>query len=343
MNPLSFPRIVHIENTNLCPARCTMCSMDRMTRKTGVMSLSLFETLIRECARYPEVREVHLHGFGEPLVDKNLPQKVALAKKCGIRFTYIVTNAALLTEQMARELIAAGLDGVKFSFYGMTKATYEKVHRHLDFDRTVRNIETFFRVRDQLKALNPLVRFQFCPDLAPKEEFDIFLEKWRPFMDADRQDRFYFTGLHNWAGGKNYAPPRLPDNERRCFWPFGDMQILWDGRVVPCCYDFNGTMVLGDVTRATIAEIWSSERYRQFRAIWDRKKSSSISLCAKCDEPEGLFHSRPIDLPWQPQSKKIIGKKVLLLHRVSLLMQNILRQTKIKYYNMNKKINNGKY
>ena len=326
-----FPRIVHIENTNICNARCTMCSMDAMIRKTGVMSFAQFEALIRECAQHPEVREVHLHGFGEPLVDKDLAKKITLAKKLGIPFTYIVTNASLLSAEKAKDIIKAGLDGIKFSFYGMTVASYESIHLRLEFHKTVKNIETFFKVRDSLKALTPRVRFQFCPDLAPPEELDMFLEKWRPWMDADRGDLFYTTGLHNWAGGKNYLIPKLPESNRHCYWPFMHIQILWDGKVVPCCLDFDAKMVLGNVTYASIAQIWQSETYEAFRDIWRKSRSSSIPLCARCDEPEGAYRPKPLMPMIQPHSRNIASK----MRRISLIgskkIKSVLREVKMSF------------
>lgn len=43
------------------------------------------------------------------------------------------------------------------------------------------------------------------------------------------------------------------------------MQVLWDGRVVPCCYDFDGKIVLGDLRRESVAKVWNGEKYERFR------------------------------------------------------------------------------
>jgi radical SAM protein with 4Fe4S-binding SPASM domain len=328
-DPLDFPRIAHIENTNACPAKCIICAMDKMTRKVGIMDFGLFERLIRECATHIEVKEVHLHGFGEPLVDKDLPRKVALAKKLGIPETYIVTNAFLLNKQKAQQLILAGLDGIKFSFYGMTKETYERIHVGLSFAKTVSNIEGFFEERDRLQASNPKVSLQFCPGVAPAEEFQMFLDKWRPFMDADRGDEFYSTGLHNWAGGRAYADLKIPESRRHCTWPFKDIQVFWDGRVVPCVFDYNGDSVLGDTNKATIQEIWVSENYERFRRVWRKKQCYSLPLCRKCDEPDGFYRPRPLDQDQQPSSRGMISPKKRWLELVRKNFYTKIREVKI--------------
>ncbi|MEE4379984.1 MAG: radical SAM protein [Candidatus Competibacteraceae bacterium] len=306
-----FPRLVHIENTNACPARCVMCPMDVMQRPTGLMRFDLFERLVRECAAHPEVRELHLHGFGEPLLDKSIGDKVAFAKNLGIPRTYIVTTGSLLKQKMARSLIKAGLDGIKFSFYGMSKQTYESIHQRLDFETTVRNIEGFFEIRDQLKAANPAVRFQFNRELAPPDEFDRFIEHWRPYMDRDRGDEFFVTGLHNWAGGKEFNALKRPEHQRHCAWPFRDIQILWDGRVVPCVFDYDAVQVIGDVNQTSIAQVWHSQPYEDLRQIWRERRSFSNPLCAACDDPDGTYQPDTVDKQLQPLRRRVIRRRGL--------------------------------
>jgi radical SAM protein with 4Fe4S-binding SPASM domain len=324
-----FPLTVHIECTNNCPARCVMCPMDIMTRSTGAMEFELFERLVREVARYPEVEELHMHGFGEPTLDKQLPRKVALAKKLGIQYTYIVTTGSLLTKETAKSLIIAGLDGMKFSFYGMTAQTYEATHRRLKFDKVVRNIETFFDVRDQLKASNPQIRFQFAREVAPPGEFEAFINHWRPYMDADRGDAFFDTGLHNWGGAKAYNEQRNHNDIPRCRWPFRDMQILWDGKVVPCCYDYDANVVLGNVREKTIEEIWFSKEYENFRQIWRNSKAASIPICAKCDEPYGFFQAHEIERPLQPVARQVLSRRGMLTKKIGRSVGMLARTARV--------------
>ena len=235
--------------------------------------------------------------------------KVAFAKEHGIRYTYMITTANSLSEKLAQDLITAGLDSIKFSFYGMTAETYERNHRRLEFHRTVANIETVFRVRDELGASGPEVRFQFSRDLAPEGEFERFIRHWRPLMDRDRGDRFVVTGLHNRAGGKDYAELRLPEADRHCSWPFREVQILWNGKVLPCVFDYDGSRVPGDTTRTALYDIWHSQAYGQLRDVWRARQSSSIPLCARCDDPEGVFHPGRVEKALQPRRHGVVPKR----------------------------------
>jgi len=59
--------------------------------------------------------------------------------------------------------------------------------------------------------------------------------------------------------------------------------ITWDGRVVPCCFDKDGSYVMGKVDDQTLGEIWKNEKYQAFR---DRilKDRTQIDICKNCTE-----------------------------------------------------------
>lgn len=109
------------------------------------MKFSLFEKLIREISAHKEnVNRVHLHNYGEPLLDKELLDRIKLAKDYGIKHLYFVTNASLLTPELSEKIIQACLDEFKISFYGTDKQSYKDTMKGLDYDRTLQNINNFF-------------------------------------------------------------------------------------------------------------------------------------------------------------------------------------------------------
>ena len=282
-----FPEVLHIESTNACNAKCIMCPRDEMTRRIGIMSMELFKKIMDEAATKPQVKEIHLHGFGEAPIDKNLVKKLEYAKQKGIRKTYFVTTANLLTEEISKGLILGGLDGIKFSFYGATKETYERIHQRLDFDTTVRNVEAFFRVRRSLGRKNPRVTFQFVPQKENLEEKDLIVSKWQPYFDPEIGDHFEDFNLHNWIDGRSYNPLSFSNRFRKtCSHPFRLIQIHWNGDVAPCVYDFDGTIKLGNLAQPdqTLYKIWNSPAYRRLRQIHRRRIYEREPTCNKCDQ-----------------------------------------------------------
>ena len=45
---IEFPRKIQIEPTNICNARCVMCPLKDMKRKTGYMDFELYRKIIDE-------------------------------------------------------------------------------------------------------------------------------------------------------------------------------------------------------------------------------------------------------------------------------------------------------
>ena len=87
---------IRIENTNRCGYKCVMCPRDKHTRKQGLMPTKDFELVLDHIGSFEG--ELHLHGFGEALLDKNLPDKVRLAKKKMPKA--IVGNSAFLLKKI---------------------------------------------------------------------------------------------------------------------------------------------------------------------------------------------------------------------------------------------------
>lgn len=281
----AFPPEVWIENTDCCNARCTICPRDSLTRPLGFMSYALFEKLIREVARHREqVRRVHLHNFGEPLLDPDLARKISLAKSLGIAHTYFVTNAALLSSRTAHELIAAGLDEFKVSFYGYDRPSYASVMRGLDFDRSLANLREFVRLRRASGRKRPVMVVQYIPTSADPAAAARFTELMNSVIDRSAGDSLFITPLHNYGTGKSFIP--AGKIAQTCPFPWKTMVILYDGTVVPCCLDYNGVQVMGNADEMTIERLWHSEPFVRARRDFRRLRYGTYPVCRTCNVPQ---------------------------------------------------------
>ena len=270
-----YPKEVRIENTNHCNARCEMCPRERMTRPRGNMDYDLFKSIIDQCAAHG-VKEIHLQGFGEPLLDERIFDRIKYAKEAGIPDTFMVTNASLLDHDMAEKLVASGLDRLKISFYGTDTKEYEKTHRGLKYEQVKENIMHLFEIQDRIRNPRPVVSMKYIGELW---KFPVFVWQW------GRHAKVTCARLHNYGGGRDYNLVKEDKAKRVCRflreWVF---QVLWDGRVVPCCYDFDGEIILGDLNDNTIAEIWNGEAFRNFRQLHKEFRFDELPLCKKCDK-----------------------------------------------------------
>ena len=195
------------------------------------------------------------------------------------------SNASLLNKERARILIRSGIDEVTFSVDGLTAGTFEAIRKPLKFDLCVSNIENFIAARNNV---NPDLRIRIRMTMQGKniEEFGAFVSFWRKRLKSN--DRVYGRHWHSWGNWlKNYSLPQEQDgitlNDAPCTSPFGTIFILSDGRVPLCCQDFNGKILLGDVNRSNIQDIWRGTKIARIRKLHLLNGRKSLGLCRDCN------------------------------------------------------------
>ena len=267
-----LPEIVQIESTNICNAKCVFCPRDEMHRRQGVMSFDLFKKIVDECAELG-ITHVRVHNYGEPFIDRRLVEKVRYAKGKGIQEVGMISNGSLITEEVARGMIEAGLDAINISVDAGGREVFESTRIGLKYDKVIDNVERLVRLRAELGRRRPKLILSFVRQNNSADE-QAFIEHWKAIAD-----KIHITDLHNWAGTLN----RESDVNYPCYRPWLTFTVLWDGRVSLCCADFDGRTVLGDLNSSTIQEVWNAEPYRNVRRM--HLESGGPDICRSCDLP----------------------------------------------------------
>jgi MoaA/NifB/PqqE/SkfB family radical SAM enzyme len=82
---------------------------------------------------------------------------------------------------------------------------------------------------------------------------------------------------------------RLGRHAVKCHLPSTAVYVLWDGRVVPCCYPYaQEKMTMGQLGQETFSAIWNGPLYRSLRA--GMKSGDVLSICRHCP----VVHDVPI-------------------------------------------------
>jgi MoaA/NifB/PqqE/SkfB family radical SAM enzyme len=267
-----LPEIVQIESTNICNARCVFCPRDEMRRRQGVMDTVLYRRVVDQCAELG-IRHVRLHNYGEPFVDRDLAGKVAYAKQRGIAEVGVISNGSLIDDQVARDVVAAGLDAINISVDAAGREVFERTRVGLKYDTVIANVERLVRVRHELGRTRPKLILSFVRQGNGAEE-QAFIDHWRTIAD-----KIHITDLHNWAGTLN----RESDVRYPCYRPWLTFTVLWDGRVSLCCADFDGRVIVGDIRESTLRDIWEGDAYRRVRH--EHLESGGPGICHACDLP----------------------------------------------------------
>jgi MoaA/NifB/PqqE/SkfB family radical SAM enzyme len=148
------PLALQIETTINCNLKCTMCERTYWPiRHHDDMTFEQFEKILDQ---FHDLTALSLTGIGEPLLNRDLTKMIAYAKSKGI-FVTVTTNATLVNEKTAPEVIGSGLDELSFSMESADPTTFEKIRAGARFDRVLANVGTFMKVKDRMRSRTPEV------------------------------------------------------------------------------------------------------------------------------------------------------------------------------------------
>jgi hypothetical protein len=282
------PFVDQVELTNLCPMRCGFCPRGvpgGMGRPTGYMDLALYGRLLAQLpplqARY---RPLELHHLGESLLHPQVDRFVALASERGLP-TEMSVNPSLLTPELAGRLLAAGIGRLVLSLDGVDDDTLVAIRGPAArYGKAERHIEALLSQVAGM-ARPPRVVIQMIDLQRNRHQREAFLARWGrtglPTVVAYVKD---LDGPDPDTGLSTATPVQY-----LCSYPFRSVVVLWDGRVVPCCRDDDARLVLGDLTQASLAEIWAGPAAAELRRRHRTADFGCGHLCAGCAWQRGRY------------------------------------------------------
>jgi radical SAM protein with 4Fe4S-binding SPASM domain len=279
-NRLRRPLKVTIEITNACNSDCIMCPRQSMTRPVKNMDFELYKKIIDDCGRIG-VKIIQPFNFGEPLMHNRLGDFIKYAKEHTQSRVQISTNAALLTNEKAMELLDSGLDRINIDIDGFTKDTFEKVRKNLNFDKVVENTERFIELKNRLNK-SIFITVSIINMDETEGEIEEFKRYWKP-----RINRVLDVQYNTWTGSVENRNNSINNSKRfncPCKMLWDQMVILQDGKVALCCLDYDGKVVVGDIKNESIMDIWNGKILNSIRQKQIELKFDEISTCRACNQ-----------------------------------------------------------
>jgi len=149
-----FPRVVFIEVTNHCNLLCETCPRTYLDREP-LKSLS-FEEFTFIAAQFPKMQRATLHGIGEPLINKQLPQMVRHLKAQNVE-VLINSNGTLLTPAWQERIVQSGLDEYHCSVDGATDETYARIRGKALLPKVKAGLQGLLQTKERLGFDTPRV------------------------------------------------------------------------------------------------------------------------------------------------------------------------------------------
>jgi sulfatase maturation enzyme AslB (radical SAM superfamily) len=269
---------LQVEPINVCNADCVFCPYGEMKRAKGKMSMELYKKIIDDAANLPLINHLTLTGLGETLLDPHIVERVTYARQKMMPGVLIdlYTNGSNLTNEKAEALAKAGLGVLYVSLNAVNADARRQIMRLNDFDKVKKY------TRDAINIMEPLgtkvrVKTIVSKDLMQGEELEEFIKEW----DGRHEDGGHaFCHLEgNWAG--SMYDVRVHQNSA-CSRALKEIMVLSDGRVSLCCFDGEGQVILGDLNKQTIQEVYNSEKAFGIRKAHYDGRRGEIPICANC-------------------------------------------------------------
>ena len=245
-----------------CNRRCDFCPwsnpewrsshFQNVTDNNGILHLptEVYEGVMKDLNKVGFKGGIIYSGFSETFLYKHLEEVIKISKEqCPESRIEINTDGDFLTIDKLNTIFEAGLTRLDVSVY--------------DGPDKVKPFEDL-RVEAGLN----------------KEQFHI-RERWYA-----PEENFGISGLNNRAGAS--IMPEINVNKldaplkRKCFYPFYQIMVDFDGAVLLCNNDWDKRLILGNVKETSILDIWNSKKYKEVRGNL-ANANRNHSPCNRCD------------------------------------------------------------
>lgn len=305
----SIPKILNLEVTNFCNLDCPIC-VAKDTREQGFLDPELLKFLIKKNEEIFKNQHIWLHFNGEPLLHPYLSKIITILKENGTK-TRLSTNATLLSEAKSLELIGAGLDYIVFSVDGYRKETYERIRKGANFEEVEKNILDFLKLNRE-NGLKVKTQIQIIKMKYNESEIEPFIKKWKK-TDINYINVKSFCS-RAWRAREIDTFGEIPELKRKikarppCFYLWEMLIILWNGKVITCCQDLCGELIVGDAKKQELSRIWNSPKLIDLRKK-HLANDFSMEPCKRCPDWKGFPRNYPCYLV--QSAKKLFFKKIL--------------------------------
>jgi len=305
------PVVMQIEPTNMCNLQCPLCPVAQKTlqRESRHMRFEEFKKIVDDVQDHALL--LILWDWGEPLTNPDLPRMIRYAADRDIR-TVTSTNAHLLNDdKRVEEILSSGLSTLIVAIDSIHADIYQKYRKKGSIEKALSGLRKTIEIKKRIGSsttinLRMVVMRQNEHEVAGMERVarrigaDVFTVKTLNPACGE-------VGLDSELVPKDpryqrleYRPgtwERVPI-DRDCERPWIMANIYSDGSVVPCCYDFDATMKVGNALEEPFSTIWNGPAFVAIRKkiLTDR---NNILHCTQCTinykhTPTGMFY-RSVD------------------------------------------------
>ena len=272
------------------------------------MPLSIFERVLEQVQATAHTMQFYFQG--EPLLNKQLPEMIAMAHQVGL-YTIVSTNAQAITQPIAEALVKSGLNRIIVSIDGFSEESYAayrvggSLHKALEGLLYLANakIKCHSRIRIELQVLRlktnehewDWIKKNYkklgATHLVFKTAQLYHFEHGHPLMPTDeRYSRYRKTADGTYVHKKSSHLSPLASSPHRlialqpCLRLWSGCVITTNGDVLPCCYDKEHRHAYGNIMQQSLAELYHSTKANALRRRVLLFQGEPLEMCKNCNK-----------------------------------------------------------
>lgn len=304
------PVVYNIETTNACNMKCKMCPRTtRMARNIEAIDKDIFKRIVNQLRPWTKEewlgwenfvkdnykierdeqsennfflyvipKVIQLHGYGDPLLDKNMAEYISLLSEKGF-FSYFSCNPANININKTIDMFENGLSYLKYSI----ESVDDKKHREIrgeasNFTASFNKILELINIKEKKGYKTEIIITMLDLNNSwQKEEYQKLEEAFKGldvyiYLKSEDQ-QWYRKEFH---GTKSIHWSEI------CRHPWMSMTIKSNAEAVMCMEDYNNEIVLGNAKENTLYDIWNGKEYDEFRK-GHYNLASEIKCTEECD------------------------------------------------------------
>jgi MoaA/NifB/PqqE/SkfB family radical SAM enzyme len=273
-----LPKKVNFDICTFCNHKCTFCSNEDKRTLKDIVKLDDFRKVMKNITAYLNIEELGLSAKGEVLINKDLVNIILCSKKeFKIPYVYISSNGALLTEELTKEILSAGLDSIKLSINGIKKEDYYKIHQKDDFEKVIQNLKYLIKEKKEnypnLKILISAI-IDIPKEIIKNALFDILKEDIKYINEILKYNITFTPKFENFSiKPENLKPCPLVENE---------IYIDSDCRLGLCCKDYFKEFDFGSLLTNDFLKLYNSMQMQGIRQMHKKREFEENHFCTKC-------------------------------------------------------------
>ena len=242
-----FVFVINIETSSYCNRKCDYCPVHLLKGKQyDYLADFLYESIVEQLADMRYEGNISLNLFNEPLLDPDIIEKIKFLKLNVPRsFVHLNSNGDFLNKDLLIQLEEAGVEEMIVTAHLLNGEKYD------DSDRKEAIKKIFDRIGIKMSITHYIPgRNITCMTNFGNMNLYIVANNWREY-GCDR--------------GGTLDQLKRESQTKPCMVPFREMVIAHDGKVRGCFNIFTSENNYGDVSKASLVDIYFSNRMVELR------------------------------------------------------------------------------